>query len=419
MSEIQLEKIQGPFDKGAVLDVVFVHGLGGNLESTWHPHGNTQAYWPQWIANDLPKTQVWSLGYPAGPTLWLADSSRMGVLERSRNILHFLSVTGLGERPIVFVAHSLGGLMVKQLLRTASSMQNSDWHKVLGQVRGVAFLATPHTGSSLANLAKAASLMFRASAVTKDLAKGSDYLADLNDWFRQNTSQLDIGVEAYYETEPVKGAVLVVNSASANPGVSGCVPVPVDGDHFSMCKPLSQQSLVYLSVKKFVNSFLAGKSWRVYSIPGYSKVETMFHDAIRASTSCVLDSIVEEDAYRLNHTVCQSTLSDQLAHVFVISAKGVMDRGSNELDSMLELIRSARSVGRDLPQKPIFALYGSNEEIDRLLGSLRPKEATALAQYFRLHPEADQQKMRSGVDAFLNRIYQEWTIRPNSLPGSL
>lgn len=419
MPEIYLKQVNDSDDQCTQLDVIFVHGLGGDAVSTWHPAGKMDAFWPKWLAEDLPIARVWSLGYPAAATQWLTDSSKMGVLERSRNILQFLSVAGLGTHPIIFVAHSLGGLMVKQLLRTASSMQQATWNTLASKIRGVVFLSTPHTGASLASLATDSSIVFRTSQATKDMATGNAYLQDLGDWFRQNASSMHLQVEAYYETDPVKGAITVVDAASANPGVIGCVPIPVDGDHFTMCKPLSRQSIIYCAVKKFIKTFLASKVWRIYSVPGYTAREVVFHEALRQANCWPLSSIIQEDSVRLNLTLQTAALVDEFAHVFVFDVQGINNRGPREVESMLDLIRNVRANGRELSQKPIFIFYGNEDELQALLRGLRPNEINALEKYLRLHPTIEIETLIRRAIELRNRIMQEWIVRPTSSQSAL
>jgi triacylglycerol esterase/lipase EstA (alpha/beta hydrolase family) len=53
---------------------------------------------------------------------------------------------------LVLIGHSLGGLLIKQMLRTAESEAQNDERAAnfLRRVEKIAFLATPHTGADLA-----------------------------------------------------------------------------------------------------------------------------------------------------------------------------------------------------------------------------------------------------------------------------
>ena len=55
----------------------------------------------------------------------------MPLTDRAKNVLLALQLKGIGERPLFFVTHSMGGLLVKQLLHTANDSTNPRWRAIL------------------------------------------------------------------------------------------------------------------------------------------------------------------------------------------------------------------------------------------------------------------------------------------------
>ena len=155
-------------DSSAVANIVFVHGLGGDSRTTWQQSENNEAtFWPQWLYDELNHPDngatlpvgVWSLGYPAEifSVLLFSKAKIDSIPQRARNLIDIVISHKLANRPIIFVAHSLGGILVKQMLRSsidAGCCSGSDYRKLALSTRLVMFLATPHTGSSMARLAE-------------------------------------------------------------------------------------------------------------------------------------------------------------------------------------------------------------------------------------------------------------------------
>ena len=87
--------------------VVFVHGLGGGSCSTWMAAKDAPGSGPSWLAADFPNLGVWTLGYQADVSAWTSES--MPLADRGTAILETLANEGIGDRPVVFITHSMGG----------------------------------------------------------------------------------------------------------------------------------------------------------------------------------------------------------------------------------------------------------------------------------------------------------------------
>jgi class 3 adenylate cyclase/tetratricopeptide (TPR) repeat protein len=167
-----------------------------------------------------------------------------------------LESSGIGLRPLVFVTHSLGGLLVKQVLRNASSYGNACWQDIYDETRGIVFLSTPHAGADAADGVRHLGRLARLSVNVRELQTQSAQLRDLNLWFRTHAPAADIAVQAYYETRRTAGA-FVVNATSADPGIRGVVPIGLDADHMTICKFEDRSNPAYRLTLKFVQECVA------------------------------------------------------------------------------------------------------------------------------------------------------------------
>jgi protein SERAC1 len=231
----------------SVLDVIFVHGLNGGIVETWSTNGtdSQDCYWPKWICSVFPSVNVFSLGYPA--TIFEKWSKKeMNLVERAQNTLEALSSDHIGTRPIVFICHSLGGILAKQILRTARDSSDVDWNRIADRTRLVVFIATPHNGTGLASVLKC--IFPRLSSNHIDLLSNeSGQLDDLNNFYRDFAPKNQTVTAAYYEKYMLKG-LLVVSKESADPGVSATRSVAIDADHHTISKPKDQDSILFKGV---------------------------------------------------------------------------------------------------------------------------------------------------------------------------
>ncbi|MFK0734129.1 MAG: NACHT domain-containing protein [Gloeotrichia echinulata GP01] len=232
-------------------DIIFVHGLAGHSWSTWHPQNQRDRgdvnFWLYWLGEDLQQNGIdvgiWTFGYEAARFQFSGPA--MPRFDQASNLLEYLEVNDIGKRPLIFITHSMGGLLVKEVIRTAQTFNKQ---AIIEQTKWIVFLSTPHTGSHLANLIERIGVLARPTVNVRELKANEPELRNLNQWYRQNVENLAINTKVFYETQPIHG-ILVVGEDSANPGITDVRPVAVPFDHNSIAKP-QRNDLVYLSVQQ-------------------------------------------------------------------------------------------------------------------------------------------------------------------------
>lgn len=257
-------------------DVLFVHGLLGAAFKTWRQQDRDQPLdestsqeddytecWPKdWLAADSPALRIISVEYDTHLSDWKvkcpADSNRKSMAYRSTELLSKLKTAGVGERPIIWVSHSMGGLLVKKMLVNAS--KDEGMHDLVKNTRGIAFYSVPHHGSRLAEYSVNARLLLFPSVEVKELSKDSPALKQLNEEFHEFLKNKNFKVVNFAEKLPTRiGSMMklhVVPVESADLGIGDLIPVDVN--HLNICKPKSKDSFIYQRTLKFILDALAG-----------------------------------------------------------------------------------------------------------------------------------------------------------------
>jgi hypothetical protein len=256
MSDSRFEFISGARSKPATdapFDVVFVHGVTGDCIDTWtHANGS---FWPRWLAEDFAELNIYSAGYDSSLIGSVKKGAGASLPDRATILLDRIANRPAADRPLVFITHSLGGLIVKQMLRKAHDASGRRRKRISGLARAVVFIATPHSGAQAAN---AVNNVFRlvTSKTVHELEYGSDALLDLGSWFSNWAAATGLSVEAYYEVEHHKSA-LIVDHVTANPNVIGCDPIAIQADHVNITKLESRDCQLYQSICGFLRSLQA------------------------------------------------------------------------------------------------------------------------------------------------------------------
>ncbi|MBK8889804.1 MAG: hypothetical protein IPN75_05115 [Dechloromonas sp.] len=240
--------------------VVFIHGLDGDIRKTWMADPKDQGtLWPRWVGEDTG-CPVWLLGYGAALTRWKADAAALprqatAVIERLSN------EPNLFEGPLILIGHSLGGLVIKTALQHGI-LRDVERHRELAcNIKGIAFVGTPHFGSKLATIAAWTHFM-RANPQVSDLRLDDAHLETLNQYFLKLRADLGFKTRTFMETQPVRlpwwlggrllPGVTIVSPMSSEAHVPGEVGIPIEADHITICKPKDRNAAIHSSLIAFI-----------------------------------------------------------------------------------------------------------------------------------------------------------------------
>ncbi|TLD12214.1 uncharacterized protein PgNI_03077 [Pyricularia grisea] len=140
------------------LDIIAVPGLDGHPFATWTASASAEnsMIGPLWLRDflpgeNLPDARVYSYGYDAKS--WLTQSKGSDLKTFSNLMLQSIVWARdgrLANRPLLFVCHGIGGLVVKQALVTAH-LDEKEYPGVYSSIRSVMFLGVPHRGAGSLN----------------------------------------------------------------------------------------------------------------------------------------------------------------------------------------------------------------------------------------------------------------------------
>ena len=257
------------------------NGAGAGEATSEIPIGRAEKilqekYWPaEWLESDVPNARMLSVAYKTNFSQWEGPSHDLTVL--SKTLLPALRAAGVGDRPVVFVTHSMGGLLVKQMLCDASDERISSVMDVTatgttaittasnkvsvrsipGMTKGIMFYSCPHFGSPLLNyLIPGVHQVMLPSAQLLDLRYESPHLSLLNAKLSRLCRGFNIAIMSLAE-----GSLTPLTEVWEDSGVNISVDIvppessyPGFGDfhqlkgitHVNTCKPTSKETDAYI-----------------------------------------------------------------------------------------------------------------------------------------------------------------------------
>lgn len=281
--------------------IVLIHGLQGHPAKTWcHGPYNGLApsrldskgpdkkreccFWPSDILpTHFPACRILTYGYDSHISHFFTGSSNQtSIGGHARSLLNDLEALRQAEprRPVVFIAHSLGGLLLKEALRQAWQSDEDEDAGIYGiyeSTTATIFLGTPHRGSDLAEwglmLRRAVkAVRFDTSDVLlKDLRVESTMLDTINDSFARIHEKRKFQIFSFREGKALSILFLkkgkVVKDASATLGYAREIADTINSDHRRMCQFSGINDPGYVKIRNSVNKALKALPGKQYCFP--------------------------------------------------------------------------------------------------------------------------------------------------------
>ena len=188
----------------AKVDIILVHGLNGSPSATWRSADGV--FWPTDLLplalRDAP-VNVLVYGYNAD-----VYGGRHGGVSASDNFIYqhaqtlvscltlFRRSEGWTRNPIIWIAHSLGGILLKRALLYSNDLKvafHEPFRSIYVSTYGIIFLGTPHMGADAASWGCILQAMAEAvvprrffeseGVLIKTLRRDSETLANVNSQF--------------------------------------------------------------------------------------------------------------------------------------------------------------------------------------------------------------------------------------------
>jgi len=203
---------------------VFVHGIFGDSLGTWKNSGNKYLW--DFVADDpvMSTSNIYVYGFPSRYL-----SSSFTVDEAADDLHQRIDVDAVNKhKQIIFVAHSMGGLVVETMLLR--------YRDLAAKTPLILLYSTPHEGSDISSIARLVSK--NPGLETMISGDKNLHLARLEgDW---RNAKFPTQIRCAHETQKTFGVQIVSRLSATRPCTGSSTPV--DANHIEMVKPTDKSS---------------------------------------------------------------------------------------------------------------------------------------------------------------------------------
>ncbi|KAF8247189.1 hypothetical protein K440DRAFT_629762 [Wilcoxina mikolae CBS 423.85] len=258
-------------------DVIAVCGLSAHAFGSWKSPSQSYVMWLRDILPlDFPDFRVLAWGYESD----LKDpTASRNITSFSRQLLMAIlgarELTTAKHRPIIFVGHSLGGLIIKQALVDAAEGNSPNDKAILDSCIGILLFGVPNRGLNNENMLSLVKGM-KSAPFVHDLMEGSELLRRLDFSFERTYEEhlKSSPVVSFYEMKDTNTVqetpgggwartgkpIRMVSQDSATCFIRAMEShhhIPIFTDHSRLVKFSSRDDQNYLAVYSEINEILS------------------------------------------------------------------------------------------------------------------------------------------------------------------
>ncbi|RFU28121.1 hypothetical protein B7463_g8230, partial [Scytalidium lignicola] len=245
-----------------LVDIVAVHGLNENKIAAWTDPDSEIL----WLRDLLPTTiavaRVLTYGYDASASSFYSAGCADAIQKQAHTLIASLqadrNIEGCDYRPIIFICHGLGGILVKKALAYSASRTSAQvvhLYSIFVSTYAILFFGTPHTHVNMTRWLELESvqnsnmLHRKTSQHNPTLNRDSETLDAITDQFAPLMKQFR--VYFFWEEVPTKlknELGYIVDESSAAPILDNTERSGIDATHSRMVKFSNTKSSSYRMV---------------------------------------------------------------------------------------------------------------------------------------------------------------------------
>lgn len=266
----------------------------------WNNQDSSEEYtncWPmEWLPDDYPDSRlahseillniffkfsygnlycrIIGIDYTSAVTEWSANFTKYCPCEkgqghidvRASSLLERIATADVGNgRPVVWIGHSMGGLLTKLILLKSLDSLEQSVHQISKNTQGIVFLGTPHRGSPIAKWKQHMQMILSPSIEVKEMEENAPKLLEMHRRFMGclHTVLRHVSVLSVAEGSPTmlttfKFPLRIVTEESSR--IDFGEFFLLKDDHLSLSKPIYRQSFLYQRLLHVINEAIAQSS---------------------------------------------------------------------------------------------------------------------------------------------------------------